>query len=140
MYKTHYPGVAQLVGRLVWDQDAASSSLATRTKNAGMAECHACIFLLKARLERSNRNMPVAYCCHQFKNWWLHLFLPLPGQKCKRVPSGVPTAQMRLQTVVLNLLLGANPTVSSYFTVYDHFRQCLYRSHSNFHKKDLLFR
>ncbi len=26
------PGVAQLVGRLVWDQDAASSSLATRTK------------------------------------------------------------------------------------------------------------
>ena len=28
-----YPGVAQLVGRLVWDQDAASSSLATRTKN-----------------------------------------------------------------------------------------------------------
>ena len=29
-----YPGVAQLVGRLVWDQDAASSSLATRTKTA----------------------------------------------------------------------------------------------------------
>ncbi len=28
-----FPGVAQLVGRLVWDQDAASSSLATRTKN-----------------------------------------------------------------------------------------------------------
>lgn len=27
-----YPGVAQLVGRLVWDQDAASSSLATRTR------------------------------------------------------------------------------------------------------------
>ena len=26
-----YPGVAQLVGRLVRDQDAASSSLATRT-------------------------------------------------------------------------------------------------------------
>ena len=26
-----FPGVAQLVGRLVWDQDAASSSLATRT-------------------------------------------------------------------------------------------------------------
>ena len=31
---TSYPGVAQLVGRLVWDQDAASSSLATRTKFA----------------------------------------------------------------------------------------------------------
>ena len=26
-----YPGVAQLVGRLVWDQDAGSSSLPTRT-------------------------------------------------------------------------------------------------------------
>ena len=24
-----------------------------------------------------NRNMPVAYCCHQCKHWWLHLFLPL---------------------------------------------------------------
>ena len=30
-----YPGVAQLVGRLVWDQDAASSSLATRTTVLG---------------------------------------------------------------------------------------------------------
>ena len=48
------PGVAQLVGRLVWDQDAASSSLATRTKNAGMASCHPCIFLLTVRLEQSN--------------------------------------------------------------------------------------
>ena len=26
-----YPGVAQLVARLLWEQDAASSSLATRT-------------------------------------------------------------------------------------------------------------
>ena len=31
VWLTHDPGVAQLVGRLVWDQDAASSSLATRT-------------------------------------------------------------------------------------------------------------
>ena len=29
--------MAQLVGRLVWDQDAASSSLATRTKNPDSA-------------------------------------------------------------------------------------------------------
>jgi len=28
------------------------------------------------RLERSDRSMPVAYCCHQFKNWWLQLFSP----------------------------------------------------------------
>ena len=26
----------------------------TRTKNAGMAKCHACIFLLKVRLEQLN--------------------------------------------------------------------------------------
>ena len=25
-------------------------------------------------IRRSNRNMPVAYCCHQFKNLWLPLF------------------------------------------------------------------
>ena len=30
-YTTEYPGVAQLVARLLWEQDAASSSLATWT-------------------------------------------------------------------------------------------------------------
>ena len=32
-WKTLYPGVAQLVARLLWEQDAGSSSLPTRTKN-----------------------------------------------------------------------------------------------------------
>ena len=36
------------------------------------------IYALGQELERSNRNMPVAYCCRQFKNWWLPLFLPVP--------------------------------------------------------------
>ena len=31
-FKTSYPGVAQLVARLVWDQDAAGSNPVTRTK------------------------------------------------------------------------------------------------------------
>ena len=31
------PGVAQLVARLLWEQDAASSSLATWTKHKGRA-------------------------------------------------------------------------------------------------------
>ena len=31
MQKTKYPGVAQLVARLLWEQDAGSSSLPTRT-------------------------------------------------------------------------------------------------------------
>ena len=37
LYVCKFPGVAQLVGRLVWDQDAASSSLATRTIKAERA-------------------------------------------------------------------------------------------------------
>ena len=32
MQKTKYPGVAQLVARLLWEQDAGSSSLPTPTK------------------------------------------------------------------------------------------------------------
>ena len=32
-WKIPYPGVAQLVARLLWEQDAGSSSLPTRTKN-----------------------------------------------------------------------------------------------------------
>ena len=36
IYST-YPGVAQLVARLLWEQDAASSSLATRTIKAERA-------------------------------------------------------------------------------------------------------
>ena len=31
-WKISYPGVAQLVARLLWEQDAGSSSLPTRTK------------------------------------------------------------------------------------------------------------
>ena len=49
------PGVAQLVGRLVWDQDAASSSLATRTKSPESAYAESGLFCFQgARLEKSN--------------------------------------------------------------------------------------
>lgn len=40
-----YPGVAQLVGRLVWDQDAASSSLATRTNKSRCFQTKTAAFL-----------------------------------------------------------------------------------------------
>ena len=33
LFQIQYPGVAQMVGRHIWDVEAASSSLATRTKN-----------------------------------------------------------------------------------------------------------
>ena len=36
--KFTYPGVAQLVARLLWEQDAASSSLATRTNDKREAD------------------------------------------------------------------------------------------------------
>ncbi len=49
-----YPGVAQLVGRLVWDQDAASSSLATRTKIPIGTKVPVGILYFGARLEKSN--------------------------------------------------------------------------------------
>jgi len=37
----------------------------------------------------------VAGCCHQFKNWWQHLFLPF-GQKCKTNPSSSVTKETAL--------------------------------------------
>ena len=47
--------MAQLVGRLVWDQDAASSSLATRTKSPESACADSGLFCLYgARLEKIN--------------------------------------------------------------------------------------
>jgi len=38
-----------------------------------------------------NRNMPVAYCCHQFKNWWLPLFSP--RENANESPVGSPHNQ-----------------------------------------------
>ena len=47
--------MAQWVGRLVWDQDAASSSLATRTKSPESASAGFGLFCLHgARLENIN--------------------------------------------------------------------------------------
>ena len=47
--------MAQLVGRLVWDQDAASSSLATRTKSPESASAESGLFCLHcARFEQLN--------------------------------------------------------------------------------------
>ena len=36
--------------------------------------------LFSGELERFNRNRPATYCCLQFKNWWLPLFLPLRSE------------------------------------------------------------
>ena len=55
MCLTHYPGVAQLVGRLVWDQDAASSSLATRTKNKRESFCSPFYFDPRGKETRKTR-------------------------------------------------------------------------------------
>ena len=52
-----YPGVAQLVARLLWEQDAASSSLATRTKSPESAFAESGLFCLYGtRLEKFKSN------------------------------------------------------------------------------------
>jgi hypothetical protein len=33
-------------------------------------------YIERKGLEQSNRNMPVAYCCHQCLHWWLPSFSP----------------------------------------------------------------
>lgn len=50
--KTSYPGVAQLVARLLWEQEVARSSRVTRTKNKSLKMALECrfqgfLFLLK---------------------------------------------------------------------------------------------
>ena len=47
------------------------------------------IYALEQGLERFNRNMPVAYCCNQFKNWLLPKFLPVP-RKGKNANESLP--------------------------------------------------
>ncbi|MBQ6839718.1 MAG: hypothetical protein IJO45_03390, partial [Oscillospiraceae bacterium] len=43
------------------------------------------LFIWQGRdLKDLNRNMQVAYCCHQFKNWWLHNFSH--RRKCRQIP------------------------------------------------------
>ena len=55
-----YPGVAQLVARLLWEQDAASSSLATRTKKEGQHLLS--FFLLCGEIRTSECSCPVDSC------------------------------------------------------------------------------
>ena len=54
MLLVRFPGVAQLVARLLWEQDAASSSLATWTKNKREAFASLLFFETGKRLEESN--------------------------------------------------------------------------------------
>ena len=45
------------------------------------------LFLFCADSSPSKCDMPVAYCCHQFKSWWLPLFSPLMGENEIRIQS-----------------------------------------------------
>ena len=44
LQKTKYPGVAQLVGHLIWVQDAGSSNLPTRTNKNGCFRKKSAVF------------------------------------------------------------------------------------------------
>ena len=48
-----YPGVAQLVGRLIWVQDAGSSNLPTRTSKNGWFHMKSAVFLTFVRISVS---------------------------------------------------------------------------------------
>ena len=48
-----YPGVAQLVGRLIWVQDAGSSNLPTRTSKNGWFRTKSAVFLTFIRISMS---------------------------------------------------------------------------------------
>ena len=85
-------------------------------------------------------------CCGSLCTPVAHRPLPLahvgasaPGSAPYAPPSGVFVAVLHRKTMMLNFLLSTDPTVSGHFAVYDNFRQRPCRSHSNFHKKDLLF-
>ena len=57
------PGVAQLVGRLVWDQDAASSSLATRTIKIRRGFCLSLFLYPRGKETRASKyKAPVEPC------------------------------------------------------------------------------
>ena len=68
--------LAQPAEQLPFKQWVRSSNLrrVTKKKKGDTFQVSPFFFRLPPkRFERSNRNCPVDSCCHQFKNWWLHL-------------------------------------------------------------------
>ena len=90
-----YPGVAQLVGRLVWDQDAASSSLATRTKSPESASAESGLFCMYGtRLEQSNATRTSVAADGLTE---ANLYLRLPAQMQTSLATQVETASFRTE-------------------------------------------
>lgn len=64
MVEIEYPGVVQLIERVVWDHEAASLSLATRTKNLQHNEVLEVFFAL----------LPNSEICYHFRRYYLFKF------------------------------------------------------------------
>ena len=84
--------LAQPAEQLPFKQWVRSSNLrrVTKKKKGDTFQVSPFFFRLPPkRFERSNRNCPVDSCCHQFKNWWLHLFsFAIAKENANESPAG----------------------------------------------------
>jgi len=62
--------------------------------------------------------MPVAYCCHQFKNWWLQLFLPLAKMQTSPARADTNTPVFPTKTETQGYFLSFWGMLSHFVTVY----------------------
>ena len=85
-HPSQHDPLAQPVEQLPFKQWARGSSPRRVTKNPQRRKVLG-IFAV-GDSKNKNRNMPVAYCCHQFKNWWLPIFSP--REKANGLSGGSP--------------------------------------------------
>ena len=84
--------------------------------------CSLGFYLLNARLERSNRNMPVAYCCHQCKHWWLPL----------SAPTGADAYESRHSDHISTMVLIRNHRAFLYWLIFTQQFDIIYSTNLNF--------
>ena len=59
--------------KMIGKDEVASSNLASSSKKNRYQKVSV-LFYDVAGFEDLRRNCPADSCCHQFKNWWLHIF------------------------------------------------------------------
>ena len=81
------PGVAKFGIALEWGSRGRWFESSHSDQIMGSSFGNFPLFLFCADSNPSKCDIPVAYCCHQFKNWWLPLFSPLRGENEIRIQS-----------------------------------------------------
>ena len=79
------PGVAKFGIALEWGSRGRWFESSHSDQIMGSSFGNFPLFLFCADSNPSKCDMPVAYCCHQFKSWWLPLFSPLRGENEIRI-------------------------------------------------------